>query len=176
MKHLWAPWRMKYVSRADAQDSCVFCACAVQPDSDASHGVLARGEHCFVILNAFPYNNGHMMVVPYQHESDFTALPAETLHEMMALAQLGVSVLQQEFRCEGANIGLNIGKAAGAGIKDHIHLHIVPRWTGDTNFMTTLAATRVAPQSLEDTWAHLAPALRAAIAAAGLAECHQPDA
>jgi ATP adenylyltransferase len=168
VNHLWAPWRMKYVSNAEAQDGCVFCACTEREADDAT-GVLAHASHNFVILNAFPYNSGHLMVVPYEHQSDFTALPAETLHEMMALAQVAVAVLQQEFRCEGANVGLNIGKAAGAGIKDHLHLHIVPRWGGDTNFMTTLDDTRVVPQSLEDTWARLAPCLQRAIAEAGLA-------
>jgi len=158
---------MKYVSAADAQDGCVFCTCAQREPDDAS-GVLARARHNFVILNAFPYNSGHMMVVPYEHQSDFTVLPAETLHEMTALAQVAVAVLQQEFRCEGANLGLNIGKAAGAGIKDHLHLHIVPRWSGDTNFMTTLDDTRVVPQSLADTWARLAPSLQRALVEAGL--------
>ena len=168
MDHLWAPWRMKYVSNSDAPRSgCVFCDC-VQDDQDDTHGILARGRHNFLILNAFPYNSGHMMVVPFEHQSEFTALPAETLHEMMALAQVAVKVLQQELRCEGANVGMNIGKAAGAGIKDHLHLHIVPRWSGDTNFMTTLDQTRVVPQDPEETWAHLAPRLRATIAEAGL--------
>ncbi len=158
---------MKYVTTADAQDGCVFCAHA-QRERDDAGSVLARARHNFVILNAFPYNSGHMMIVPYEHRSDFAALPPETLQEMMALAQVAVSVLQQELRCEGANLGLNIGKAAGAGIKDHLHLHIVPRWTGDTNFMTTLDATRVVPQSLEDTWARLAPCVQRAIGEAGL--------
>jgi len=159
---------MKYVTTADVQDGCVFCAYAEQ-QPDATCGVLARARHNFVVLNAFPYNSGHMMVVPYEHQSDFTALPAATLEEMMALAQIAVAVLQQEFRCEGANVGLNIGKAAGAGIKDHLHLHIVPRWGGDTNFMTALDDTRVVPQSLEDTWAGLAPCLQRGIAEAKLA-------
>ncbi len=168
MKHLWAPWRMDYVSTADNQTGCVFCACAHDPAADEARGVLARAHRNFLILNAFPYNSGHLMIVPYEHHGDFVSLAAETLQEMMRLAQIALRVLQQELRCEGANIGLNIGKPAGAGIKDHLHLHIVPRWTGDTNYMTTLGETRVVPQSLHATWTQLAPPMRQALADAGL--------
>ncbi len=168
MNHLWAPWRMQYVTTADAQDGCVFCALG-QQQPDGGNGLLARAPRNFVVLNAFPYNSGHMMVVPYEHQSDFTALAAAALQEMMRLAQVAVAVLQEEFHCEGANLGLNLGRVAGAGIKDHLHLHIVPRWGGDTNFMTTLDHTRVVPQSLEDTWARLSPCLQDALARAGLA-------
>ena len=163
MNHLWAPWRMSYVSSADRQPGCVFCS-RCQQDEDHRHGILARARHNFVILNAYPYNSGHMMVVPYEHQSDFPSLPSETVTEMMTIAQLCLVVLQQELHCEGANIGLNIGKPAGAGIADHIHLHIVPRWTGDTNFMTTLGDTRVVPQCLEDTREVLAPPLQKLLA------------
>jgi len=158
---------MQYVTNAEAQEGCVFCNCVLQ-ETDAAAGVLVRAQHNFVILNAFPYNSGHMMVVPYEHQSDFTCLPEATLCEMMALAQVALTVLRQEFRCEGANIGMNVGKVAGAGIKDHMHLHVVPRWGGDTNFMATLDDTRVVPQALEDTWAQLAPAMQREAAAAGL--------
>lgn len=159
MKQIWAPWRMVYVTQTDKQDGCVFCEMACVEHA-ADHCVLARAHYNYIILNVYPYNSGHLMVVPYKHESDFTRLPAHTAAEMMALAQLALIALQQEFRCEGANIGLNIGKAAGAGIKDHIHLHVVPRWTGDTNFMTALAETRVVPQSLEAAHQLLAPVLQ----------------
>ncbi|MGE5531226.1 MAG: HIT family protein [Bacteroidota bacterium] len=161
MNHLWAPWRMGYVTKGEQSCDCVFCGCGhCDPADDAEHHVLARATHNFVILNAYPYNNGHLMVVPYQHESDFTKLPPHTAIEMMALAQLALAVLQQEYRAEGANIGLNIGKAAGAGIKDHVHMHVVPRWSGDTNFMTSLGETRVVPQSLEDSYSTLAPTMQ----------------
>jgi ATP adenylyltransferase len=152
---------MSYVTQAQRQEGCVFCDKA-EADQERARcaGILARACHNFVILNAYPYNSGHMMVVPYQHESDFTLLPPETAAEMIALGQLALAVLRQEFGAEGANIGLNIGKAAGAGIKDHVHLHIVPRWAGDTNFMTALAETRVVPQSLEDTQAQLGPVMQ----------------
>lgn len=158
---------MQYVTKADDYEGCVFCACQ-QEGSDEADGVLARAHHNYLILNAFPYSSGHMMVVPYEHQHDLACLSHETLAEMMALARIAVRVLQQEFRAEGANIGMNIGKPAGAGIKDHLHLHIVPRWSGDTNFMTTLAETRVVPQSLPDTWACLAPPVRKAVQEAGL--------
>jgi len=152
---------MGYVTQTERPQGCVFCDKA---DADRAHdcrdGILARADHCFVVLNAFPYNNGHLMVVPYVHESDFSQLPPDTVAEMMALAQLALVVLRSEYRAEGANIGLNIGKPAGAGIKDHLHLHVVPRWSGDTNFMTVLAETRVAPQSLEDSHALLAPVMQ----------------
>lgn len=128
-------------------------------------GVLVRAEHNFVVLNAFPYNTGHLMVVPISHESDFTALPVATGHEMMALAQLAVQALRETYHAEGANVGLNIGKPAGAGIQDHLHLHVVPRWSGDANFMTTTAQTRIVPQSLEDTWGQLAPVLQSLVGA-----------
>lgn len=153
---------MSYVSLTTAKvEGCVFCD---KSDAEASHdrerGVLARGRHNFIILNAYPYNNGHMMVVPYAHESDFTRLNPNTASEMVALAQIALAVLQQEYRAEGANIGLNIGKAAGAGIKDHVHMHVVPRWSGDTNFMTALAETRVVPQSLPQSYDLLAPVMQ----------------
>jgi ATP adenylyltransferase len=154
---------MSYVTGTTARhEGCVFCDKA---DAEAAHdsptGILARAKHNFVILNAYPYNSGHLMVVPYEHQDDFTKLAPETGAEMMALAQLAVVVLTQEFAAEGANIGMNIGRAAGAGIADHLHLHVVPRWVSDTNFMTTLAATRVVPQSLEDTQRLLAPVMQA---------------
>ena len=152
---------MSYVLQTERPQGCVFCDKAdSDPVDDCRDGILARATHNFVILNAFPYNNGHLMVVPYAHESDFTKLPPDTVAEMMALAQLALVVLQSEYQAEGANIGLNIGKPAGAGIKDHVHLHVVPRWSGDTNFMTALAQTRVVPQSLEDSHAILAPVMQ----------------
>lgn len=163
MNHLWAPWRMSYVSGTQRPAGCVFCALAgEQPGLES--GLLARAELNFVVLNAFPYNTGHLMVVPCRHEGDFTALPAATGREMLALSQLAVQALQETFHAEGANVGMNIGKPAGAGIQDHLHLHVVPRWGGDANFMTTTAQTRIVPQSLEDTWGQLAPVLQRLVA------------
>lgn len=162
MDHLWAPWRMEYVVTADAQGGCIFCTKPAE-QCDEANGILARGRHNYIILNAFPYNSGHLMIVPYAHESDFTCLRGDVAAEMFVMAQLAVSVLQQVLHAEAANLGMNIGKAAGAGIKDHVHLHVVPRWSGDTNFMAVAADTRVVPQSLTSTWACLAPPLQAAI-------------
>jgi ATP adenylyltransferase len=153
---------MSYVATADAQSGCIFCT-KPREDCDGANGILARARHNYLILTAFPYNSGHLMVVPYVHESEFGRLSADVTAEMIALAQVAVLVLQQELHAEAANLGMNIGKAAGAGIKDHVHLHIVPRWPGDTNFMTVAADTRVVPQSLEGTWARLGPPLQAAI-------------
>ena len=149
---------MSYVTTADGQDGCIFCSKPGAHD-DRAHGILARGRHNYLILNAFPYNSGHLMVVPFAHESDFTRLAPEVAAEMFALAQVAVAALQEVFRAEAANLGMNVGKAAGAGIKDHVHLHVVPRWSGDTNFMAVAAETRVVPQSLEETWEQLRPAL-----------------
>ncbi|NPV46489.1 MAG: HIT domain-containing protein [Armatimonadetes bacterium] len=164
MDHLWAPWRMEYVVTADAQDGCIFCTKPGE-ECDQANGILARGRYNYVILNAFPYNSGHLMIVPYAHERDFTSLAAEVLAEMFVLAQVAVAVLQEVLHAEAANLGMNIGKAAGAGIRDHVHLHVVPRWSGDTNFMAVTAGTRVVPQSLASTWACLAPPMRAAVSA-----------
>lgn len=157
---------MSYVAQTTTKvEGCVFCD---KSDAEAAHdrerGVLARGRHNFIILNAYPYNNGHMMVVPYAHESDFTRLSPDVVCEMIALAQIALAVLQQEYQAEGANLGLNIGKPAGAGITDHVHMHVVPRWSGDTNFMTALAQTRVVPQSLQDSYDLLAPFLQEFVA------------
>lgn len=159
MDLIWAPWRMKYVVSADRQEGCVFCL-KPQEDRDQANGILLRARFNYLILNAFPYNSGHLMVVPYAHLSDFPRLPEETGREMMSLAQLAVAGLQEQFQAEAANLGMNIGHPAGAGIKDHLHLHVVPRWSGDTNFMATTAETRVCPQSLEETWAALTPTLQ----------------
>jgi ATP adenylyltransferase len=150
---------MSYVVMADRQEGCIFCL-KPQTEQDRENGILLRARRNFLILNAFPYNTGHLMVVPYAHESDFTCLPAETATEMFALAQLAVAGLQEQFDAEAANLGMNLGRPAGAGIRDHVHLHVVPRWTGDTNFMATTAATRVVPQTLEETWEVLSPTLQ----------------
>jgi len=145
---------MGYVATADVQEGCIFCT-KPREQHDEANGILVRARHNYLILNAFPYNSGHLMIVPYRHESDFAGLPPAVVAEMFALAQLAVRGLQQELHAEGANLGMNVGKAAGAGIKDHLHLHLVPRWSGDTNYMTTTAQTRVVPQSLEETWRQL---------------------
>jgi len=149
---LHAPWRMEYITNADGpKDGCVFCTKPTQ-ENDRENGILYRGSRAYIILNAYPYNSGHLMVIPYLHTAEFTALDAETLAEMMALAQLAQAALTQVMHPQGYNLGMNLGQSAGAGIAEHLHLHVVPRWTGDTNFMPVLGNTRVLPESLERTW------------------------
>ena len=155
MRHLWAPWRMEYVT-GEKPPGCVLCQAREHPEE--SH-VLYQGEHNFVILNRFPYNNGHVMIVPNEHLSDILALSREQIGEMLDLAQATIEALQCCMRAEGLNLGMNLGQPAGAGIDDHLHLHVVPRWAGDTNFMTALGETRVVPQALEACQALVQPAL-----------------
>ncbi|MEW6581270.1 MAG: HIT domain-containing protein [Actinomycetota bacterium] len=155
---MWAPWRMTYVAGGDRDDDlrCVFCALPREND-DARSLILHRGERAFVIMNRYPYNNGHLMTVPYAHVDSLRDLDAATAAEMMALTQRSQAVLERAMRPQGFNIGLNQGRAAGAGIADHVHMHIVPRWVGDTNFMPVLGDVRVMPQHLDETYALLRP-------------------
>jgi ATP adenylyltransferase len=154
-QRIWAPWRLKYVKGAkdDADGGCIFCArLGESTEHDRENLIVHRGERCFVILNKFPYTNGHVMVAPYAHLATLPDLDAETVAEMMALAQKAITVLDEVYGPQGYNAGLNQGRIAGAGYADHIHLHVVPRWAGDTNYMPVLADTRVMPQSLEDSY------------------------
>ena len=129
---------------------------------EAAAGILERGASCYMVLNAFPYNNGHLMVVPYQHEASLAALPLETADELMQLTRRAERVLRAVYRPDGLNLGLNLGASAGAGVAEHLHLHAVPRWAGDTNFMSVLAETRILPEQLADSWQRLRVALAAA--------------
>jgi ATP adenylyltransferase len=157
MKHLWSPWRLEYLT-APKSDSCIFCR-AVQRDDDREGLILLRGERAFLILNRYPYNNGHLMVVPYDHVSSLEDLDVLVLTEMMVLLNRGLAALRASMYPDGFNIGANLGEVAGAGIKDHVHLHIVPRWSGDTNFMPVVGNMRVVPQ----TWLQTYDALKAAL-------------
>ncbi|HSI80519.1 MAG TPA: HIT domain-containing protein [Solirubrobacterales bacterium] len=152
-ERIWAPWRLAYVKDAakDSDDECIFCAKAAEEDDEANL-IVHRGERCFVILNLYPYTNGHLMVAPYQHLSTLPALDPETVAEMMALAQRAMTALEERYSPHGYNVGFNQGRVAGAGVEHHIHMHVVPRWGGDTNFMPVLADTRVMPQTLEQTY------------------------
>ncbi len=154
MDTLWAPWRAGYVMDEKPQ-GCVFCS-KPREDRDAANYILYRGAHCYVMLNAYPYNNGHLMVIPYSHIGDLTGLEPSTATEMMLLAQQSVAILRAALHASGFNLGVNLGSAAGAGIVDHVHLHVVPRWVGDSNFMTVVGETRVLPQALADSYALLA--------------------
>jgi len=157
-QRIWAPWRLKYVKSAGGEDGgCIFCDFPAEgPERDAENLIVHRGERCFVILNKFPYTNGHLMVAPYEHIGSLPDVPSETSAEMIALAQRGVTALQEAYEPEGFNVGINQGKVAGAGVEHHIHTHVVPRWGGDTNFMPVIADTRVMPQSLADSYEALA--------------------
>ncbi len=155
MERLWSPWRLEYVtSTADAR-GCVFCDAL--GDESAGSLVIHRGETCFVILNLYPYNSGHLMVVPNRHISTLaSALPGER-HEMMDLTRVAEQVLTEAYRPQGLNVGMNLGRSAGAGIVDHIHIHVLPRWHGDTNFMSVVGEVRVLPEDLTQTVLRLRP-------------------
>jgi ATP adenylyltransferase len=152
-QRIWAPWRLEYVKDAskDIESQCIFCA-ALDADDDEANLIVHRGERCFVILNKFPYTNGHLMVAPYEHVSALQQLDAETTAELMALAQRGMDALESSYSPHGYNVGVNQGRVAGAGVEHHIHMHVVPRWDGDTNFMPVLGDTRVMNQTLEDSF------------------------
>jgi len=151
MRNLFTPWRYGYLSGGRKVKSCIFCT-ARDSRHDASRLVVHRGRHNFVILNRFPYNNGHLMIVPYAHRSElWEGTPAQQ-SEMMTLASRCARVLKKAYRPDGLNLGMNLGAAAGAGVRGHFHLHLVPRWEGDTNFMTVVGRTRVIPESLEVTY------------------------
>ena len=150
---IWAPWRLAYVKDAskDDEQECIFCAKPGEA-ADRENLIVHRGERCFVILNLYPYTNGHLMIAPYEHAGGIQDLPAETTAEMMALAQRAIEALREQYEPHGFNVGFNQGRVAGAGVEHHIHMHVVPRWGGDTNFMPVLADTRVMPQTLEQTY------------------------
>ncbi len=153
MKQLWAPWRMKYIVGAKSK-GCLFCQKAKE-NKDKENYLVYRGKKGFIILNTFPYNNGHLMVVPYKHTSCFEDLGEEELIEIGRLIKKSVAILKKSLNPQGFNIGANLGRIAGAGIEDHIHIHIVPRWEGDTNFMPVMGKTKVIPELLEDTYKKL---------------------
>ncbi|MGD2028278.1 MAG: HIT domain-containing protein [Anaerolineales bacterium] len=150
MKHLWSPWRMRYLN-SQKIEGCVFCNALKLPDG-VENMILYRGERSFVILNAFPYTSGHLMVIPIDHVPDLTDLDKATRAEMIELVTKASEVLRDVYGPEGFNIGINMGEAAGAGVGDHIHIHIVPRWKGDTNFMSAVGETRVLPEELSETY------------------------
>ena len=187
MEHLWTPWRFAYVSTAETATrpgvpaklsawpgdlGCVFCNLVASIDhaiskgmspeeAEAAGGLIMRGKHCFIWLNAFPYTCGHVMVMPYAHLDRLAALPVEAAHELTDLAQLTEQALERLYHPHGFNFGMNVGQAAGAGVAGHLHLHALPRWVGDANFMTTIAETRVLPEDLETTWKRMREAFAA---------------
>jgi ATP adenylyltransferase len=150
---IWAPWRLVYVKDAskDIEEECIFCA-KPREDDDEANLIVHRGESCFVILNLFPYTNGHLMIAPYEHTGRLQDLPPETTAEIMALARKAMDGLERTYSPHGYNVGFNQGRVAGAGFEHHIHMHVVPRWGGDTNFMPVIADTKVMPETLEQTY------------------------
>jgi ATP adenylyltransferase len=160
VKHLWAPWRLAYIKGAGrTTEPCIFCALPGQ-GRDRDNRILHQGARAFAILNAFPYNSGHLMVVPRRHVADPADLDDGETLEIFRLAAAAMEALRMTYRPEGFNVGLNIGRAAGAGILDHLHVHIVPRWVGDTNFMPVVGEVKVLPEDLTETYDRLAAALR----------------
>jgi len=156
MERLWTPWRMPYLRGEDEKPAgCVFCHKVNAPDADEH--VLHRGTFCYVTLNRYPYSNGHLMVIPCTHVPSLEDLDAPALTEMMQAVNLSLAVLREAYDPHGFNVGVNLGKAAGAGIAEHVHMHIVPRWMADTNFMPVVGQTRVIPELLDDAYARLKP-------------------
>lgn len=158
MDYLWTPWRYRYVTDATKDDRCVFCEALALGD-DAKSFIVFRGKKDFVILNRFPYTTGHVMIVPYTHVPDLAGCDLETLAEMMHLAQRVQTALAANYGPEGYNLGMNLGRCAGAGVAGHVHMHVLPRWAGDTNFMATVGETRIEPEELSVTYDKLRRAL-----------------
>jgi len=150
MNHIWSPWRMEYIENSKV-DGCIFCM-EQEKEDDAESLIAFRGERAYVILNRYPYTSGHLMVIPYEHKPNFEELDPQTRAEMMELTTRCMTVLRRIYNPQAFNMGANIGEAAGAGVKEHVHIHIVPRWAGDTNFMSTVGDMRVLPEALEDTY------------------------
>ena len=155
MNKLWAPWRIEYVS-APTEEGCIFCDKS-KDDQERENLILHRGRHAFVLMNLYPYNNGHLMIAPYEHTSDPIGLEENVLNEIMTIANNSMSILSETLKTDGFNFGANIGKAGGAGIEEHIHYHIVPRWNGDTNFMPVVGNSKVMVEGLLETYDKIKP-------------------
>ena len=158
MDYLWTPWRYAYVTTAEKATGCIFCDLPKAGDDEKAR-ITYRGQHCYIILNAFPYTPGHVMIVPYAHLDELRKLPADAAQEMMALSQRIEGVLRDLYKPDGVNLGMNIGKAAGAGVAGHIHMHALPRWVADANFVSVIGETRMLPETLEVTWKRVREAL-----------------
>jgi len=159
MDRLFTPWRYAYVTNAEGASGCLFCN-KLEEGDDHSAWIVYRGEHCFVMLNAFPYTSGHVMVAPYEHVDQLDKLPGPAAQEMMAITQRIETVLRKLYHPDGVNLGMNVGKAAGAGVAGHIHMHVLPRWVADANFMSVIGETRVLPEALETTYQRMRTELK----------------
>lgn len=162
MKVLWAPWRLRYIEQARTPQACIFCQKAKEK-RDIENFILRRGKTCFTIMNLYPYANGHLMVAPYKHTPEFADLTDIESLELLHSVRQSITILKRSLKPEGFNVGLNVGKVAGAGVEDHIHFHIVPRWLGDTNFMPVLGEVKVIPEHIETTFRKLKRELRSEI-------------
>jgi ATP adenylyltransferase len=152
MDYLWTPWRYQYVTATEKQEECIFCAAVSDLVHDRERLVVFRGSRNLILLNRYPYTSGHLMIVPHEHASRLEDVPDATLVELIRLARLAEKRLRVLYRPDGLNLGFNIGRSAGAGIAEHVHLHVLPRWVGDTSFMTSISETRVLPEDLATTW------------------------
>lgn len=155
MKHLWTPWRAVYMKEKKDKTGCIFCDAAANPGADAQNLVVLRGASSMVMLNKYPYTSGHLMIAPFAHVSRLAGLTETGAEEIMQLTRRAEQVLEGTYHPDGLNLGMNLGEAAGAGIDQHIHMHVLPRWNGDANFMTAIADTRIIPEALEDTYSKL---------------------
>lgn len=155
MDHIWSPWRFQFITEGAPTDQCVLCRIAAETDKDDRNFVVYRGRDNFIVLNLYPYTAGHMMVVPYRHEKSLAALPTDAAAEMMGLTAEAERALTAVYHPAGINLGMNLGAAAGAGIAGHIHMHVLPRWPGDANFLSTIGETRMIPEELPVTWTKL---------------------
>ncbi|MBE7434948.1 MAG: HIT domain-containing protein [Anaerolineales bacterium] len=159
MKHIWSPWRMTYIESHNKEDGCVFCI--AQAKTDGIENLIAfRGKNAYVILNRYPYTSGHLMVLPFDHIPSLEGLKPEVRAEMMELASRCTTVLREVYNTQSFNVGINMGEAAGAGVLGHVHIHVVPRWSGDTNFMSAVGGTRVLPEALEETYKRVSEAFK----------------
>ena len=158
MDYLWTPWRYRYIAEAKNATGCVFCA-AAEANRDEEMLIVQRGAKNYVILNRYPYTSGHVMIVPYLHTADFAGLEKDTAVEMILLTQRVQAAIDDVYHPDGFNMGMNLGRSAGAGIENHLHMHLLPRWAGDTNFMTTVGETRLEPEELSTTYTRLRKAL-----------------
>ena len=154
MEHIWSPWRYKYITSIESRTGCIFCH-AQEKGKEREYLIVHRAQSNYIILNLFPYTSGHLMIVPYKHIASLAATDLATTAEMMELAKRAQEALEAEYHPDGFNIGMNLGRAAGAGVADHIHLHVVPRWTGDANFVSIVGETRVLPEDLQATYEKL---------------------
>lgn len=151
MDYLWTPWRYAYITAAKSDQRCVFCDKQNEKD-DRPSWIVYRGKHCYICLNAFPYTSGHVMIIPYEHVDELQKLPVEAAQEMIALCRRTEAALHSLYHPDGINLGMNLGAAAGAGVAGHLHMHVLPRWVADANFMTVVGETRILPETLEITW------------------------